>query len=179
MALRPLEAVKKDDLSISPSLAVKAIQRLYKKNRELVTETIKEVEKPAPYYDYIFLFPKILSKFCEVKGYPETNIIGVDLGGQRKWEQTIFVAVILKLYSEAVFKQIYDIENGVRHNLAGMLECNEHGISQTIPKIIQYMGIYDEFRDQVVKYTDIMKEEFKVKRVEDDNVGFVGMGMFE
>jgi hypothetical protein len=177
MALTP--TVKKQKFQISPTLAVKAIERLYKTNREIVDEAIKEVEKPLPYFDYIFLFPKILTKFCEEKGYPEDHIKGVDIKAQRKWEQTIFIAVILKLYSEAVFKQIYDIENGVRHNLAGMLECNEHGISQTIPKIIQYMTVYDEFKDQVIKYTDLMKSEFKVKKV-DDGSGFDGgVGLFE
>jgi hypothetical protein len=90
------ECIKKKKLSISPALATKAIAHLYKNNKQLVEDAIKEVEKPKPYFDYIYLFPRMLTRFCELKGYPESHIIGVDIGQQRKWEQTIFIAVLAK-----------------------------------------------------------------------------------
>lgn len=152
---------------------VKIVDLLAKENPKLVEDAVKRIEKPEPYYLYDRTMGPVLERFLEKRGLKEEDIQGVHISRQMVWERTLFIAVSLMLYSPAVFIRAvkYNIENGVRHELEGILLCNEEWISQQVDKIsFDYNSNYQEFRDTINDLLSYIKENVKEKQVAKEEI---------
>lgn len=151
------------------TLCVKAVGYIQKVNPNYLEDILKRIEKPEPHFLYIRTMSEVLEKFLQRRNLTEENIQGVHISRQMVFERTIFIAVILWLYSPAVYIRAtkYNIENGVRHELEGILLCNEEWISQQVDKIsFDYNSNYQEFRDTINDLLSYIKENVKEKQVE-------------
>lgn len=156
---------------ISSTLALKVVEYLSKTDPLLISDAIKQVEKPEPSFDYFFVLERTMHKYCSKKQIQPESIIGNKIGKQGMWERTLFMAVIFKLYSPEIFTGFYNLTDNLRKELAGMLECDPTWISQQVTPIISFMNDkrLPEVRDHVNKYVELLRNEITVKEVKEVN----------
>ncbi len=154
---------------LKPGTCVKIVEYLKKEQPLLIKDAAKQVEKIEPHYHYFGrTLCKIFGVFLERRNITEEYIQGVNIPRQAVAERTLFIAVVLWLYSPAVFntKVSYNVEDGVRHELEGILLCNESWISQQVSTITSYYNSnYQEFRDMVNSLLEFIKAEVNEKKV--------------
>ncbi len=152
------------------SICVKVVEQINKDNPEIIESAIKIIEKPKAGLDYLHLLPIVFYKFCKKRSIEPSYIIGVNIERNAIHERTLFIGVVLKIYSPGVFKSIYNIDDGVRHELEGMLKVQPHWISQQVGSIVLwYNRDHDNFRaniDEVVNEVITEKEEKLIKSLE-------------
>lgn len=152
----------------STAVKLKAFEYLEKENKMLIEDAVKQVEKIEPHYHYLATLSKIFEKFLEFRELREEDIQGVHIARNLVAERTLFIAVVLWLYSPSVYNGNvdYSIENGVRHELEGILLCNETWISQQVKPIsFQYRTNYQDFKDDINSLLAFIKSEVKEKAV--------------
>jgi hypothetical protein len=160
---------------------VKIVDLLAKENPKLVEDAVKRIEKPEPYYIYLGTAREVFAKFLEIRGLGKKQIQGVHISRQLVQERTLFISVILILYSPAVYNTntSYAIENGVRHELEGMLLCNKEWVSQQVPKIaFDYSKNYQEFKGIIDELLIRIKSEIKEDQPEPERVN-EAVGLFQ
>ena len=97
------------------------------------------------------------------------------------YERTLFISVVLWLYSPSIYnsKVNYDVENGVRKELEGILLCDETWISQQVKLVAhEYREDYMEFQQKVDALLYYIKENVIEKRVEVDDNTDENKGLF-
>lgn len=160
---------------MKPTLAVKAIEYLQKHYPKIVNEAVQQIEKPEADFNFFFTLLQVFHKFCEKKDVSMEYIKGEEKGNKHVWDRTVLLAIVFKLYSPEVFikpegykEHCYNLRNGLREELAGMLECHPTWISQRVGSIVVWMekDNYTEFRTQVNDFVQYMKHEIHVKEVE-------------
>lgn len=154
-----------------PGLCIKIVEHLQKENPLLIEDAAKQVEKIEPHFHFFFLIYPILSYFCAKRRIQPSQIKGVHLSRQMVYERTLFIAVVLRLYSPSIFRTnvSYNVEDGLRRELFGLLQCNKEWISQQVDGIARnYNRNYQEFKDQVNDLLMFIKSEVKEVVVEEE-----------
>jgi hypothetical protein len=148
---------------IKPNQAGKIVEYLQKEQPALIEDAIKQVEKPEAYYQFFITIPEIFEKFCQKRNLKKQDIKGKRISRENIQERLLFIAVILKLYSPAIFKTTvsYSVEDGLRHNLYGLLHCNKEWISQQVDGIgrLYNQRFNDSYRVQVDDTVDYIKTQ--------------------
>lgn len=162
----------KPKFTVTPTIAVKIVEHLQKEHPQLISDAFNQVQKPEPSFNYFWILERTFNKYCLEKQIIPESIIGEKVGKQGQWERNLFMAVVFKLYSPEIYTGHYNLADGVRHELAGMLQVHETWISQQITGIVSYWNDkrLPEFRQQVEKYSDILNNSIKVKEVKEEAV---------
>jgi hypothetical protein len=148
---------------------LKAFEYIEKNDRKLAEDAINQIEKVQPHYKYLTTLLKVFQHFLSHQGLEEKQIQGVHIPTRFVYQRTLFIAVSLWLYSPSIYnrKTKYSIENGIRHELEGLLLCNEQWISQQVDKIsFDYSSNYMEFKDTINNILNYVKANVKEKQVE-------------
>lgn len=157
-------------ITLKSSLCVKVVEHLLKESPLLIQDVVKQVEKPDPFFNYYHLLPKILNVFCAKRNISVQDITGVHIPRQAVHERVLFIALTMKLYSPGVYKGIYSIEDGLRHEVAGMLQCSPQWISQQVGTIVLwYNRNLLEFGDIINEIISVITKEIDIKEVMEES----------
>lgn len=92
-------------------VSTKHIKQVYKAIKMFHPSVLEDIKpkliSPVPVLIHAILLPALLTKFCQLKGVAEKEVVGIWKGRESMQLKTLFIAVIINLYNPELLTGIY------------------------------------------------------------------------